>query len=87
MWKTLAEYLLDLLNTARDTRANKLAIVELREEMAQLALAVERLSAEFRALREHEHQERAKMMLQIENALLRNRQLPAARKRRARKRG
>lgn len=87
MWKAFAEYLLDLLNTARDTRANKLAIVEVREELAQPALAIERLSAEFRALREHEHQERARLMLQIENALLRNRQLPAPRKRRARKKG
>lgn len=85
MWKAFAEYLLDLLSTARDTQANKNAIVELREEVSQLALAVERLSAEFRALREHEHQERAKLMLQIENILLRSRQLPASRTRRPRK--
>lgn len=85
MWKALAEYLLDLLSTARDTRANKVAIVELREEFAELTLAVERLSLELRALREHEQQERARLVLQLENALLRNQGLPAAPKRRTRK--
>ncbi len=79
MLKQLVEYVLDLLNLARDTRANTAAITELRREMDELADAVEHLSFEFRSLREEERLEREKLVLQLENALLRfERQLPPA---------
>lgn len=79
MLKQFVDYILDLLNTARDTRANKEAIADLREEVNQLATAVERISFELRSLREEERHEREKLMLRIENALLKfERQLPPA---------
>ena len=79
MLKQFVEYLLDLLNTARDTRANKDAIADLREEVDQLASAVERISFELRSLREEERHEREKLLLQMENAVLKiERQLAAA---------
>ena len=71
MLKQFAEYVLDLLNTARDTRQNKQAIADLREELAQLASAVERISFELRSIREGERREREKLALRMENALLR----------------
>ena len=79
MLKQFVEYLLDLLNTARDTRANKDAIADLREEVDQLASAVERISFELRSLREEERHEREKLLLRMENAMLKiERQLAAA---------
>ncbi|MBM3841297.1 MAG: hypothetical protein FJ398_25760 [Verrucomicrobia bacterium] len=78
MLKPIAEYILDLLSIARDTRANKEAIADLRKEVSQLALAVERISVELRSQREAERLEREKMMLRVENALLHfERQLPS----------
>lgn len=71
MLKQFVDYVLDLLNTARDTRANKEAIVDLRREVDELALAVERISFELRSLKEGERHEREKFMLKMENALLR----------------
>ncbi|MBI2949636.1 MAG: hypothetical protein HYY23_18530 [Verrucomicrobia bacterium] len=68
---------LDLLNTARDTRANKQAIADLREEVDRLASAMERMSFELGSLRDEERHEREKLLLRVENALLRlERQLP-----------
>ena len=71
MLKQLVEYLLDLLNIARDTRSNKEAIAALRSEVDELAGAVERISFEVRGLREEERHEREKLMLRLENVLLR----------------
>ena len=79
MLKQFVEYVLDLLNTARDTRANKEAIADLRGEVDQLARAVERISFELRHLREEERHEREKLILHIENLLLKSeRQLSSA---------
>jgi chromosome segregation ATPase len=79
MLKQFVEYLLDLLNTARDTRANKEAIADLRAEVDQLASAVERISFELRSIREEERHEREKLLLRMENALLKFEcQLPPA---------
>jgi hypothetical protein len=71
MLKQFVEYLLDLLNTARDTRANKEAITDLRKELDELARTMARFSFELRSLREEERHEREKLVLRVENALLR----------------
>ena len=42
MLKPLVDYILDLLNIARDTRANKEEIAALRGEVDELASAVEK---------------------------------------------
>ena len=71
MLKQFVEYVLDLVNTARDTRANKEAISDIRKELDELARAVERISFELRGIREEERHEREKFVLKVENALLR----------------
>jgi hypothetical protein len=77
MLKQLVEYVLSVLNLARDTRTNKEEIVELRRELDELTNAVERLSFELRAVREEDRHERDKLLLRIENTVLRiERQLP-----------
>jgi hypothetical protein len=79
MLKQFVEYVLDLLNTARDTRSNKEAIAQLRREFDELTKAVERISFQLRGLREEERLEREKLVLQIENALLRmEKRLPSS---------
>ena len=79
MLKRFVEYVLDLLNTARDTRSNKEAIAQLRKEFDELTKAVERISFQLRGLREEERLEREKLVLQIENALLRmEKRLPSS---------
>jgi hypothetical protein len=73
----LVEYVLSVLNLAHDTRTNKEEIVELRRELDELTHAVERLSFELRAVREEDRHERDKLLLRIENTVLRiERQLP-----------
>jgi len=67
MLKQLVEYILDLLNTARDTKVNKEAISDLREEVEELASAVEKITFEIRSIREEERHEREKLLLQLEN--------------------
>ena len=53
-------------------------IAELRGQMAELARRMEQLHAEFVALRTEERLEREKLVLQLENALLRfEKRLPA----------
>ena len=77
MFKQLTELVANLLFLTRDTRENKEAIEHLRRETHELADAVEKLSCEFQRLNERERLEREKLVLQLENALLRiERRLP-----------
>jgi hypothetical protein len=79
MLKPLVDYILDLLNIARDTRANKEEIAALRGEVDELASAVEKISYEIRSVREEERHEREKLLLRLENTLLRiEKQIPSA---------
>ena len=77
MFKQITEVLGNLLFLTRDTRENKEAIEQLRRETHELASAVEKLSAEIERLTDREKLEREKLILQLENALLRiERRLP-----------
>lgn len=77
MFKQLTELVGSLLFLARDTRENKEAITQLRREVHELATAVEKLSFEVQQIHGREKLEREKLVLQLENALLRiERRLP-----------
>ena len=77
MFKQLAEFVTSLLFLARDTRENKQAITQLRREMDEMATAVEKLSFEVQRINDREKLEREKLVLQLENAVLRiERRLP-----------
>ena len=81
MFKQLAELVTSLLFLARDTRENKDAITQLRRELDELVTAVEKLSSEIQRLNDREKLEREKLVLQLENTLLRlERRLPPGRK-------
>jgi hypothetical protein len=71
------DYILGLLNLAPHTWANTAAIPDLRRETDESSDAVEHLSVELRTLRGEERHEREKLVLRLENALLKfERQLP-----------
>lgn len=77
MFKQLTELVANLLFLARDTRENKEALTRLRRETHELATAVEKLSFEVQRINDRERLEREKLVLQLENALLRiERRLP-----------
>ncbi len=71
MFKQLSELVTSLLFLARDTRENKEALTQLRRETHELADNLEKLSFEIQRLNEREKLEREKLVLQLENALLR----------------
>ena len=81
MFKQLSELLANLLFLARDTRENKEALTQLRRETHELADNLEKLSFEVQRLNEREKLEREKLVLQLENTLLRiERRLPSGKK-------
>ena len=81
MWKKLLELFRGQLFLARDVQENKENLARLRREFDDLSDLVMRLQyelrAEIRSLREEEKHEREKLVLRLENALLKfERQLP-----------
>jgi archaellum component FlaC len=80
MWREIYDYGKQLLSLARTTEQNQEDIEELRQEIKELTAVVQRLAFEFQRLSENEKHERDKMMLQLENHLLRSeRGLPPGR--------
>lgn len=78
MLPRLLEWFRSLLFLSRDVQENTKDIAELREEFNSLADTVAQLQSEMRRGFENERHEREKLMLRMENALLRfERALPA----------
>jgi len=79
MWKTLLELLRGQIFLARDVQENKETIARLRQEFDELSDLVSQLQFEIRAVREDDRHEREKLVLRMENTLLRiERLLPPA---------
>lgn len=79
MLKRLGDWLAGYIFLVRDTNENKQAIRQLEEELGDLAVVVQKLAEELRFISEREKNEREKLVLQLENALLKmERRLPAA---------
>jgi predicted DNA binding CopG/RHH family protein len=77
MFKQIIDFFGSFLFLARDTRENKEAIENLRFELQELADNFEKLSFEVQRINDREKLEREKLVLQLENALLRiERRLP-----------
>jgi hypothetical protein len=77
MFKQLTELVANLLFLVRDTRENKEALTQLRHETHEMADSLEKLSFEIQRLNDREKLEREKLVLQLENALLKiERRLP-----------
>ena len=81
MFKQVIEFIGNLLFLYRNTQENTEAIAQLRVQMQELAKTVGELSFEIRHVGDREKLEREKLILQLENALLRiERRLPKSSK-------
>jgi uncharacterized protein YoxC len=79
MLKKLLELFRGQVFLAKDVQDNKESIARLPQEFDELSDLVMRLQYEVRSLREEERHEREKLVLSIENALLKfERRLPPA---------
>lgn len=86
MWKQIFDMAKRLLLLAQDAERNRDEIKELREEVQRLTVAFERLAYEIRRVSEREESEREKLVLQLENELLKSkRRLPSGKKDKKRK--
>lgn len=70
MWKQILDMARRLFVLAEDTKRNQDEIKELRGEMRRLTAAVERLAYEIHRISERETSEREKLVLDLENRLL-----------------
>lgn len=77
MWKEFFDYVQKLVALTRETEQNRADIEDLRREVHDLTLVVQRLAHEIRRVSDRETNEREKLALQVENQLLRfERRLP-----------
>jgi len=71
MWKQLYEWAKWLVLLAQETRQNRADIKELQQQLEELTTAVQALAYEVRRSKENESHEREKLVLRLENELLR----------------
>ena len=71
MWKSLFELVRTMVHLSEHVQEDREEIKEIRKDLRDLVLAVERLSAQLVLVSEREERERAMLMLQLENGLLR----------------
>jgi predicted nucleic acid-binding Zn-ribbon protein len=77
MFKQLYDLVKQLLLLTRETQQNKTEIKELRQEFKELTAVVQRLAYEIHGTSENEAHEREKLVLRLENELLKfERRLP-----------
>jgi hypothetical protein len=81
MWKELFNLFRQLLTLAQDVDRNKAENERLREELHELTRVVHGMAHDLRRLAESEENQREKLLLRLENELLRfERRLPEKRK-------
>jgi predicted nucleic acid-binding Zn-ribbon protein len=79
MWKKILEIAARLVTLGRELEQNRNDVKELRRDLLNLALLVQRLSDEIRLSGQREAAEREKLVLQLDNELLKfERKLPPA---------
>lgn len=82
MFKQLLTLAQTILTLAKDLEQNRDEIKEVRKDLLNLTLLVQRLSDEIRLTAQHESSEREKLVLQLQNELLKtSNRLPSPRKR------
>ena len=82
MFKQVVDAVRQMLFLLRDVEQNKEAIATLKEQLAETNQVVRQLAVEVQRNKETEQHEREKLVLRLENALLRfERQLPPSKDR------
>ena len=71
MWKQFFSVMKQLITLTEDTKRNTNDIHELQAQMRDLTIAFEQLRYEIRRVSEKDDHEREKIMLRLENELLR----------------
>lgn len=74
MWKGIAATVTNLLQLAENVREDREELKEIRKELRDTLLVVERLQLGLEQLGEREERERQMLMLRMENVLLRHRE-------------
>ena len=74
MWKSLYDLVRTLFRLSEDVQENREEIKEIRKDLRDLALVVERLAGQVAHVGEREERERAMLVLRLENGLLKTRQ-------------
>jgi len=81
MFKQVADAVRQMLFLLRDVEENKQDIATLKEQLAESNQLVRQLAFEIQRISEREQHEREKLMLKVENTLLRfERQRPSGKK-------
>jgi molecular chaperone GrpE (heat shock protein) len=70
MWRDILTTIKTVITLAEELQANREEIKEIRQELRQLTGIVQRLAADVEHTKEREESERAKLILQLQNALL-----------------
>jgi len=70
MWKQFYEWVKWLVLLAQEVRQNRADIKELQNQFEELAAVVQGLAFEVRRNKENETHEREKLLLKLENAML-----------------
>ena len=70
MWKQFYEWVKWLVLLAREMRQNRADIKELQNQFEELTAVVQELAFEVRRNKENETHEREKLVLKLENAML-----------------
>lgn len=79
MWKQLYEFFTKVVTLAHRTDKLEQVIKDQQQELKELATLAQRLAYELRRTNERENSEREKLLLKVENMLLKSgRQLPPA---------
>ncbi len=77
MWKQIFQLATKLLTLTQEIERNKTELKELRKELRELSSVVEGLAHEMRHTAENERHEREKLILRLQNELLKfERSLP-----------
>ena len=79
MWKTLADWLFAVLNMTRELQENRVTIRRLEDRLRDVEEALKLLALEQRHARELEATEREKLLLRLESAMPKPKELPASR--------
>jgi hypothetical protein len=83
MWKTLSEWLLALLNMARELEENRTSIRRIEARLRDAEEAIKLLAMEQRHGREMESAEREKLILRLQQEVARLKELPPSRGRKS----
>ncbi|MBW3569634.1 MAG: hypothetical protein KY467_00885 [Gemmatimonadetes bacterium] len=73
MWKSLYELVRTIIQLSERVQEDREEIKELRRDLRDLTLIVERLSSQLVHVSEREERERAMLVLQLENGIVRSR--------------